>query len=64
MPLAIQLFPDLDGLDGLVSDSETMLMIYLCTAAGALCLAAIVNCAAAIRRRSPVERLMKRRFYK
>jgi hypothetical protein len=61
MSLSISLFPDLDGLDGLISDSEFYLRLW--AMALALILAGVVaRGAVAVRKRSPVEKILRRRL--
>lgn len=61
MPLAISLFPDLDGLEDLIGDSELALQMYL--ASLAILLALVVGHWAVdrFRQRSPVEKMLRRR---
>jgi hypothetical protein len=61
MPLSISLFPDIDGLDRLISDSETVLQAWLGALAILLAMVVIFECVERWRR-SPIEKLLKRRF--
>jgi hypothetical protein len=59
---AFSLFPDLDGLDGLISESESVLGVY---AAVLALLVAFVVAGSLIerrKRRSPVEKILRRRI--
>lgn len=60
MSLALSLFPDLDGLDGLISESETVLSVYLATLAILLAFVVVAECIAWFKRRSPVEKMLRR----
>lgn len=61
MPIALDFF-DFDGFDGLIPDSENCLSISLAILALLLLVAAVGEFACRIRRRSPVEKLLRRRF--
>jgi hypothetical protein len=58
MQLSISLFPDLDGLDGLIDDSATVVLV--CLAAWLLVLVFVAVDDLVERYRSPVRKLMKR----
>lgn len=60
--LAPDLFFDLDGLDGLISDTETVLSVYGEACGILLAFVVIGACVERFRRRSPVEKLSRRRF--
>jgi hypothetical protein len=61
MPLSLSLFPDIDGLDGLISDSEVVLAVFLATLAILLAFVVIGRCVDYVRRQSPVEKIVRRR---
>jgi hypothetical protein len=61
MPLSISLFPDLDGLEDLIGDSETGLQVYLASLAIVLALLIAHAVVDRLRQRSPVEKLIKGR---
>lgn len=60
MSLALSLFPDLDGFDSLIADSETLLAFYAAVLAILLCFIVVGECIEH-KRRSPVEKILKRR---
>lgn len=64
MPLSISLFPDLDGIEDLIGDSETGLQMYL--ASLAILLAFLIAHAVIdrLKQRSPVEKLIKGRGFR
>jgi hypothetical protein len=61
MPLSISLF-DLDGLDGLIESSMPWFGLWLFALAFCLVLVVIGQCVSRLRHRSPVEKLLRRRF--
>lgn len=60
MSLALSLFPDLDGFDSLIAESETVLSLYAAVLAILLCFIVVGECIER-RRRSPVEKLLRKR---
>lgn len=56
------LFPDLDGLDGLIAESELFLQAYLWSLVVLVGLVVIGQCVSYFKRRSPVEQMLRRRF--
>jgi hypothetical protein len=61
LDLELSLFPDLDGLDGLISDSIPWLQLWAVVLVAALFLI-MVRAGLAHLRRSPVEKILRRRF--
>lgn len=59
MSLAVSLFPDLDGL---ISESETVLCIYLAVLAIVVVFVVVGACVERFKARSPVEKILRRRF--
>jgi hypothetical protein len=62
MPLALSLFPDVDGLDGLIDASMPLFALLLWALALGLAITVIGQGVARIRSRSPVDKLLRRRF--
>lgn len=62
MSLALSLFPDVDGLDGLIEASMPLFMLWLIALGAAVVLVILHNFTDRMRRRSPVEKLLRRRF--
>lgn len=62
MSLAVSLFSDADGLDDLIEASMPMLMLWMCALAVAIVLVIGFNAIDRLRHRSPVEKLLRRRF--
>lgn len=61
MPLALTLFPDIDGLDGLI-ESTMPLFAFVLFALGAAIVGVLAHdCVDRIRHRSPVDKLLRRR---
>lgn len=61
MPLSISLF-DFDGLDGLISESELVLQAWLGALALVLVFVVIGAAVARCKRRSAVEKILRRRL--
>lgn len=53
---------DLDGLDGLITDSELVLSVYLMTLSIVIGFVVAFECVERLKRRSPVEKLLRKRF--
>lgn len=62
MQLALALFPDVDGLDGLIDESMPWFAAWLILLAISLLIMLAGKGIARLRRRSPVEQLLHRRF--
>jgi hypothetical protein len=62
MYLALALFPDVDGLDDLIEASMPWFTLWLIALALALIFIVVGQGVSRFRRRSPVERLLRRRF--
>lgn len=62
MQLSLTLFPELDGLDGLIEATMPAFAIWLFALAIVLSAIVIHQCVDRIRHRSPVDRLLRRRF--
>jgi hypothetical protein len=62
MQLAISLFPDIDGLDGLIESSMPVFAVLLFALALVLATLVVSDCLDRARHRSPVDRLLRRRF--
>ena len=62
MWLSISLFPDLDGLDGLIDQSEWVLQTWLWAMAFLLIFIVSRECALRFKRRSEVEKIIRRRL--
>lgn len=62
MWLALTLFPEVDGLDGLIEESMPWLGAWLFLLAIILVVMVIGSLIQRFRRRSPVEKLLRRRF--
>lgn len=62
MYLALTLFPDVDGLDGLIEQSMPWFGLWLFALALVLAVIVTADCVDRFRRRSPVDRLLRRRF--
>ena len=62
MWLSITLFPDLDGLDGLISESETVLSTFLWVLAILIAFVVVGNCIERIRRRVRISKVTQRRL--
>lgn len=60
MQLALALFPETEGLDGLIEESMPWLMAWLVLAALFLSAVVVAHAATTIRSRSPVEKLLRR----
>jgi len=63
MWLSISLFPDLDGLDGVISESETVLETFLMTLAILVAFVVIGRCVERVKRRVKVEKVVRRRLF-
>jgi len=61
MWLSITLFPDLDGLDGLIDQSELALEAWLGALAILLAFVVIGRCVDRVKRRVKVEKIVRRR---
>lgn len=59
---ALSLFPDIDGLDGLIEQSMPYFGLWLFVLALLLIAVVVADCVNRFRRRSPVEKLLRRRF--
>lgn len=62
MQLALSLFPDVDGLDGLIESSMPVFALWLFALALVLAAIVISECVDRVRHRSPVDKLLRRRF--
>jgi len=62
MPLSIQLFPDIDGLENLISESELVLQVWVLALAIIISACVIGACVARCKRRSAVEKIIRRRL--
>lgn len=61
IPLSLSLFPDIDSLEGLIDETSTVLTVYVVTLAILLAVI-VIGEVIAHRRRSPVEKLLRRRL--
>lgn len=62
MSLALSLLPDVDGLDGLIEASMPLFVLWLIALGTAVVVVILHDCIDRMRHRSPVEKLLRRRF--
>lgn len=56
------LFPDIDNLDRVMAQAETVLAVWIAALAILLAFVVIGDCIQRFKKRSPVEKLLRRRF--
>lgn len=62
IPLATSIFSALDIPDDLISETEVVLAIYVAALAIVLVFVVAFHCIERFKRRSPVEKILRRRF--